>query len=136
MIRPAFNKEALNNDVKAILRRTNIVVNTPTDLDVRFAGSAENGDDVVVRRVPLGNQRLITNEAKEKLRKWTESGEFPPQAEFAKAIAKEQRMFRSMFKDAKVRNHKANLRTTSINFIEIRFPFSQKQFFGVCWNGI
>ena len=54
MVRPAFPKDAMIDDVEAVLRRTNTVVNTPTDLYLRPAGSADNGDDVVVRRIPLG----------------------------------------------------------------------------------
>jgi hypothetical protein len=60
MVRPAFNKDALTDDIEAVLKRSNQFVNTPTDIYLRPAGSIEDDDDCAVIRIPLSNPKYIT----------------------------------------------------------------------------
>jgi hypothetical protein len=103
MVRPAFNKEAITDDIEAVLKRSNHFVNTSTDIYLRPAGSIEDGDDCAVIRFALGNHKYITPAAKCKLELFTECGTFPDEDQYNKDLAEEQLIFRTIFRDQKER---------------------------------
>ena len=86
-----------------MLKRANHFVNTPTDIYIRPAGSIEDGDDCAVMRIPLGNHRYITPQAKGKLALYTECVVFPDEDQYNKDVAEEQLIFRTLFKEQKER---------------------------------
>lgn len=87
MTRPAFLPEALEDDIDAVLKRTNVFVNTETDIYLRPAGSKDNGDDVTVIRIHMDGQKYLTPAAINKLKAWTEQGKMPEDHD--EAIAKD-----------------------------------------------
>jgi len=87
LVRPAFNPEALLDDIEAVLKRTNVMVNSKTHIYLRPAGLEDDGDDVAIRRFSLENGIYITKAAKEKLQNMGRTGTMP--VDHQQAIAEE-----------------------------------------------
>ena len=99
LIRPAFHVDALTDDIEAVLKRTNVIVNSATHLYIRPAGCNDDDNDVEIRRIALNGDLLITKDAKAKLAKFSQTGQMPPLHDLA--IAQEQNYIRTFFKKVK-----------------------------------
>ena len=59
MVRPAFHKDACDDDILAVAKRSNLIVNSRWFVYVRPAGTADEGDDIAVRRIPFSGKLPI-----------------------------------------------------------------------------
>ena len=101
MTRPAFIKEAGQDDILAIQRRANIVVNGKFFVYVRPAGWEEIDGEAAVRvqRVPYEVPKsYLTEDAVKKLTRATESGWCPNPAEFLEDVRREQKYLHDVFR--------------------------------------
>ena len=93
MIRPAFSADMTDPDIDAILRRTQVYVNTKWWLYVRPAGVE---DEVVVRRYKMETKMFIKPECLPILKKFGKTGEMLPLEERERMKAEELAMYKEL----------------------------------------